>query len=161
MGGYDSTWRDFKPAGAARDKVATDRGSRRGAARCIVTADLQLLDHAVAKDAGIEGTFFQSRKEAKFFIATTIQMRAGLVRPIAEGAKWRQVRFPLFAVRPDGLKEKVCDLVLDFVYLRNDGVAGWTEHYIDVKPSGGHREDQYLLKRKWFEAQTGLTIEEV
>jgi hypothetical protein len=63
-------------------------------------------------------------------------------------------------VRPDGLKEKICDLVLDFAYALNDrGV--WIDRYEDCKPSGGHREDAYLLKRKWFEAQYGLRIDEV
>lgn len=140
--------------------VPRDRGSRRGAKRCIVTDALELIDHHTAKAAGLKGAFFQSRKEAKHYIYLEMARRAGRVRPIAPNDKWRQVDFPLFAVSPDGLKVRVCVLRLDFAY-ELWAAGAWERRYEDVKPTGGHREDTYLLKRKWFEAQYGITIAEV
>lgn len=138
----------------------TDRGSMRGAKRCIVNERLELLDHETAKAAGITGTFFQSKHEAKHYIALETIRRAGKLRQIDGLGAWRQVRFPLYAIRPDGLKEVVCKLVLDFAYSWLDGDV-WRDRYEDVKPSGGHREDTYLLKKKWFETQYGIKILEV
>ena len=67
---------------------------------------------------------------------------------------------PHRATRPDGLQENICTFVLDFAYEWLDGDV-WLRRYEDVKPSGGHREDAYLLKKKWFEAQYGIKILEV
>jgi hypothetical protein len=75
------------------------------------------------------------------------------------------VRFPLFAVNPGGLKVKICELRLDFAYETIGGSVNgenvWITRYEDVKPTGGLREDAYLLKKKWFEAQYGITIVEL
>jgi hypothetical protein len=197
MAQFGNSWRDFKPgqgANTSSTSMPTDRGSRRGAKRCIVTDELQLLDHAFAKQAGVKGVFFQSQKEAKFYITLEIQRRAGMIRPLHGQVKWRQVAFPLFAIRPDGLRQQIAKLVLDFAYERREREerrvpmlrdtpaewvgedsrassqashviqtepAVWVPHYQDVKPSGGHREDTYLLKKPWFEAQYGITIEEL
>lgn len=169
MGGWGKEWRDFQPGprtpATSAEKIATDRGSRRGAKRCIVTEEGHILDHAMAKERGIQGDFFQSRKEAKFFLERRIWFRAGLIRPLPGKDRWRQVPFDLYAIRPDGLKERICKLVLDFAYQRSDGriaaPSGWVSIYEDVKPGGGLREDAYLLKRKWFEAQYGVAIEEL
>lgn len=170
---WDPGWRDFKmgtkAAPGSTTAQPTDRGSRSGAKRCIVNDDLQLIDHATAKAAGIKGVFFQSRKEAKYYIGLEVIRRVGRIRPLPGQEKWRQVRFPLFAIRPDGLKETIAHLVLDFAYealggsIERDGerVNVWVPRYEDVKPSGGHREDAYLLKKKWFEAQYGIQIVEV
>lgn len=184
MGGWDG-WRDFNPGktpASSSKPEPMDRGSRLlGAKRCIVTPDLQLLDHAFAKNAGVTGEFFQSRKEAKFYIQLEIQFRAGLIRPLPDKPKWRQVRFPLLALRADGLKEKVADLVLDFAFERKGhrpvttlfddehgslaagthNVEVWTPHYQDVKPKGARLEGLYLLKKKIFQAQYGVLIEEL
>lgn len=171
MAQFGNSWRDFNPGrgpNTSAEKVSTDRGSRRGAKRCVVTEELQLLDHAFAKGAGVKGVFFQSQKEAKFYIQLEIQRRAGMIRPLFGQTKWRQVAFPLFAIRPDGLRQQIAKLVLDFAYERKVGYqtcggteATWQACYQDVKPSGGHREDTYLLKKPWFEAQYGITIEEL
>lgn len=166
MGGWDG-WRDFKPGPrtpATTVKVATDRGSRRGAKRCIVTPELQIIDHATAKQAGLTGVFFQSMKEAKFYIQLEIQFRAGVIRPIPGQDRWRQVKFPLMTTTPDGLKVIIAHLILDFVYERHvkwHPEPSWTRHYQDVKPGGGFREDTYILKKPWFEAQYGVAIEEL
>lgn len=166
MSSFDSSWRDFKPgprtAASSIEKTATDRGSSLlGAKRCIVTPELQLLDHAFAKQSGITGEFFQSRKEAKFYIQFEIHARAGIIRPLPGQKKWRQVRFPLLAIRPDGLKEKVADLVLDFAFERRAAGDTWEACYQDVKPKGARLEGLYLLKKKIFQAQYGFEIVEL
>lgn len=159
------------PRGRYQSTAPTDRGSRRGAKRCIVDAAGNILDHATAKAAGVKGEFFQSRHEAKHYVALSVIHRLGHLRPIPGQDRWRQVRFPLYAVRPDGLKEKVCDLVLDFAYeqvggsildaLKGTRANVWVRHYEDCKPAGGLREDAWLLKKKWFRAQYGIEIAEV
>ncbi len=161
--GWDPSWRDFRmpTKNPSPDHQPTDRGSRSGAKRCIVTDDLQLIDHSTAKAAGIKGQFFQSKHEAKLYIGLEVARRAGRLRPLPGKDRWRQVKFPLFAVRPDGLKEIVAHLVLDFSYEWKDGGDRWVAHYEDAKPSGGHREDVYLLKKRWWETQYGLRINEI
>jgi hypothetical protein len=162
---------NFRPR-RAFSTMPTDRGSLRGARRCIVDADLNIIDHDVAKAARITGVFFQSRHEAKHYVALEAIAKHGMLKPLPGQSRWRQVRFPLFAIRPDGLKEKVCDLVLDFAYLlpkhtakeifeRGLSVDAWEARYEDCKPAGGLREDAWLLKKKWFEVQYGITIAEV
>lgn len=170
-------WEDWKPPAAPADpnaraqdlvKVPKDRGSQRGAKRCIVTDDLQLIDHQTAKDAKVKGRFFQSRKEAKRYIYLTGEMKAGRIRQCADYVDWKQVTFNLITVRPDGLKQVISTLRLDFVYEREEPAPDawlseaktWVRIYEDVKPSGGHREDTYLLKKKIFEAQYGVRIYE-
>jgi hypothetical protein len=142
-----------------------DRGTRRGAVRCIVNEKLELIDQDVAKHMNAGGEFFQSRSEAHHYIHLEILRRAGRIRALPGLDHWRQVRFPLITVDPDGDKTKVADLILDFAYESHDGFVGgealWVPRYEDVKPAGGHREDVYLLKRRWFEIQYGISIIEV
>lgn len=165
--GWHPLWRDVDNA---LGRSATDRGSMRGAKRCIVDEHLNIIDHPTAKAAGIKGEFFQSRHEAKHYVSLEAIRRHGMIRPIPGQSKWRQVRFPLYAIRPDGLKEKIADLVLDFAYQQFNGSARaffeegpqeWTTRYEDCKPAGGLREDAWILKKKWFEVQYGITIAEV
>lgn len=138
-----------------------DRGSMRGAKRYIVTEDFQILDHAIAKSYGITGTFFQSGAEAKRWVHLNVLAKAGHIRNLR-----RQVAFALHVVRPDGLKEKIGKWTADHVYeeqqATNVGETGdawqWVEVVEDVKPSGGHREDLYLWKKRHFEAEHNRTI---
>lgn len=144
-------------------RFGTDRGSIRGAKRYIVTADFQMLDHALAKANKIEGTFFQSGAEAKRWIGLNMLLRAGHVRNLR-----RQVPFHLHVTRPDGLKETIGKWTADFVYeeqqAHNVGETGdawrWVEVVEDVKPSGGHREDLYCWKKKHVECEFGIVISE-
>jgi hypothetical protein len=166
----------YNTFGAFRPSGRGDRGTRRGAKRCIVTADLQILDHEIAKLAGIKGAFFQSGSEAKRWVALNMLLRAGHVRNLR-----RQVKFPLHVVRPDGLKETIGSWTADHVYEERQAVGPdefkpwkgeadaapqppsrevwrWIEVVEDVKPSGGHREDLYLWKRLHFECEYGRKI---
>jgi hypothetical protein len=67
----------------------------------------------------------------------------------------RQVAFPLYAVRPDRLKEVVCRYFADFVYERRDNRGAWQTV---VEDSKGFLEDAYKLKRAWLKAQDGIEI---
>ena len=163
MAQFDSSWRNYKPQQKPGAPARVDRGTGRGAKRCIVDRQFNILDYAIAKSAGIVGDHFQSRSEAKRYVYLSTMMKAGGIRPDPDyGGKWRQCPFALMTRNRDGLMVVVAKLVLDFVYQVKE--AGeperWTTIYEDVKPAGGHREDTYLLKKRWFEAQTGNSITE-
>lgn len=169
--GWHPDWRNFDPATRQATRQRTveqlpgDRGTRRGAKRCVVDELFNIYDSHVAKAAGIKGSSFQSRKEAKRYIALSGGMKAGMIRPsVRFGPKWSQVRMPLHTRNHEGLIEQVCVYVADFVYEQIGGsVRGenlWVLVIEDVKPSGGHREDVYLLKKRWFEIEYGLKINE-
>lgn len=141
-----------RPAAAGGPKAGPDRGSRRGAKRVIVTADGQIIEQALAKAEGIKGAFFQSKREALQWLAHTERAARGEISQLR-----RQVHFALQTRNPQGLMETVSTYIADIVYVDGNG----KQVVVDVKPSGGHREDLYLLKRKWFRAQYGLEILEV
>jgi hypothetical protein len=133
-----------------------DRGRRQGARWVFVTPEGGLVEYDLAKTIGVDGRgwiLFRSRKEAKRWIALRAEAEFGTIRNLR-----RQVDFPLFAVRPDGAKEKACSYRADFVYERN--VPGTAESVVveDSKPGGGLREDVYKLKKRWFEIQYGRPI---
>src|SRR6186713_1165610 len=172
MAQFDSSWRNYKPQQKPGAPARVDRGTGRGAKRCIVDWSYNILDYHIAKSAGIKGDHFQSRSEAKRFVGLSTMMKAGGIRPDpAFGGKWRQVAFPLRTRNHNGLDVVVAKLVLDFVYQVKQaqveespiwipggrGGGGhelirpleWVTIYEDVKPSGGHREDTYKLKKHW------------
>lgn len=136
-----------------RPHGAGDRGSRRGARRVVVTEDRQVIEHALAKNTGTKGVHFQSRREALRYVGLLGEQDRGLVRNLT-----RQVRFALQCTNAAGLKETVTTYIADFVYEVQDTHCNWHSVVEDVKPRGGHREDAYLLKKKWFEAQYGRRI---
>lgn len=182
--GWDPSWRDYDPrkrmplepdqsrtADQVTAKKKLDRGSRRGARRCVVV-DLTLYEAPLAKALGLKGENFQSIKEATRWISLLQQERAGGIRNLR-----RQVAFSLQARGPHGLMVHVCKYVADFVYdekrldscSSSDTILGWgAGEWIniveDTKPGiakkGAFREDTYLLKRRWFEAQFGKQIRE-
>lgn len=124
-----------------------DRGTRRGARWVFVTPTLEMIEYA--KDTKRpEWILFRSRKEAKRWIGLCVLKQAGLVRNLA-----RQVRYDLTTTTPDGLKEIVTRYVADFVYTE------FGKRIVeDVKPTGGLREDIYLLKKKWMQIEHGIEI---
>jgi hypothetical protein len=144
-----------------------------GAKWCYVSPDGMMVEYELAKTHNVidkkTWILFKSRKEAKRWIGLLEEQKFGSIRNLR-----RQVDFPLFATRPDGLKEKICVLRVDFVYERMAGRAvgsgregglfsepGWEEVIEDVKPRKGPnqlREDVYKLKQKWFESQYGKRI---
>jgi hypothetical protein len=75
----------------------------------------------------------------------------------------RQVSFALQCRNVVGLLETVTRYTADFTYqerVRTSSGPTWAAVVEDVKPKGGLREDSYLLKKKWFEAQYGMPIRE-
>jgi hypothetical protein len=134
-----------------------DRGrGMMGAKHCWVDDTLCLLDTKPAHRAD----HFQSRREAKRWIALKQEEKfGGFIRNLR-----RQVRFPLHATRPDGLKVKICSYVADFVYERkhpNPHLAdhvGWREV---VEDSKGMKTDVYKIKAAWLLIEHGITIQEV
>ncbi len=136
--------RHFGRAFAAQ---GADRGTRRGARWVFVTPTLEMIEYqkGTKRDDWI---LFRSRKEAKRWIALKIWEKAGGIRNLA-----RQVRYPLTTTTPDGLKATVATYVADFVY-----EEGYQLVIEDVKPTGGLREDVYLLKRKWMKIEHEIEI---
>lgn len=145
-----------------------DRGRRQGAQWWYVTPTPEMINYAQHKAHGgqkhADWILFRSGKEAKRWIGLSILATDGQIRNLR-----RQVPYPLLVVRPDGLPTKIATYYADFVFESEgrflDGaqpldVPRWRTVVEDVKPSGGLREDVYLLKRKHVEAQYGITIEE-
>lgn len=168
-------WEDFDgkgapPAAPATKKRKFDRGRAQGAKWCYVRPDCLIVDYELAKKHGSipkDWIRFQSQKEAKRFVYLKGEQEFGNIRNLRA-----QVDCPLYAVRPDGLKEKICNFRIDFLYERpvkkhisgfaarpgrEGGIPGWEEVYEDVK---GFRQDVYKLKKKWFESQYGCELEE-
>lgn len=139
-----------------------DRGTAvLGAKRVIVTDKLEIIDHALAKQHGIEGTHFQSKMEAKRWVALNVIQRAGRIRNLQ-----RQVRYPLHVVNPQGLKVRIGVYVADFVYEERgaripDNLLTAAEEWVEiVEDAKGHIEDLYKWKRAHWEAEYGKTLHE-
>lgn len=170
MSGFGKEWRDWTPPRTTGGTLPPPQepppapkkeGRVKGAKRCVLTEDDAIFDVADAKARGIDGITFMSRREAKHFIPLRRREKAGEIRNLK-----RQVRIPLFAVRPDGLKEKVCVYVADYVWeervqvLVEGGYAStsWRTVIADAK---GWRTDIYKIKAKWVAIQTGAAIVEL
>jgi hypothetical protein len=138
-------------AGAGGTRQSLDRGRRQGAKWVLVDGNRDILEWKLAQEHKIQGRKFQSRKEAKRYVALLYAKDRGEVRNLR-----LQVNFPLYARRPDGLMEKVCDYRCDFQY--DERVDDkWVDVVEDVK---GWKQDAYLLKSKWFAIQHGKAIRE-
>lgn len=139
-------------------RVIGDRGTRRGARRVVVTEDRQVVDHGLAKGSGVKGVFFQSRREALRWVALLGAQDREEIQNLR-----RQVKFALQCRNAAGLVETVTNYTADFTYNEREQTPSgptWRPVVEDVKPRGGLREDAYILKKRWFEAQYGLSIRE-
>jgi hypothetical protein len=161
-GGYDGQGRPGHPV----LKDSRDRGSRRGA-KWFIVADRTLYAYRLARDHGIDGIVFRSGKEAKRWLFLLHQQDAGTIRYLRRG---KPVAFALQTRNPLGLTVTVCTYIPDAVYEEPSEPDCWRLVVEDTKPSGmmmrhgkrvPFREDTYLLKRQWFEAQYGIKIREV
>jgi AraC-like DNA-binding protein len=105
----------------------------------------------LARACGFEDAiFFASQREAKRYILLTAAMNSGEIEELA-----RQHEFKLHAVNPEGLKVHVCSYYADFTYLDRGGCRRVFE---DVK---GMPLPEYVLKKRWVEAEYGIVIREV
>jgi hypothetical protein len=136
--GQDGTLYEKETIEALADGQGVTRVSAKGTRRPLV---------ALAKLVGIEGVYFQSRKEAKTWVRLMQQERRGDITNLR-----RQVAFPLLTRNPQGLMVVVGQYVADFVY---DELERQVVH--DCK---GMRTDLYLWKKHHFEAQYGERIRE-
>lgn len=147
-----------------------DRGQRQGARWHVVDADRRALyTRELAQQHGITGELFQSKKEAKVYIARLEQQANKVIRNLRRGKK---ERIQLHTTNADGLKVKVTSYEPDFLYEEQIGRPGgdeaiaeafgevpvlWTPVVEDVK---GWRQDIYKLKKRWVEAEYGIVIRE-
>lgn len=131
-----------------------DRGRRMGAQWVYVTKDGLMVPYVKGqKPHGAD--LFKSKKEARYYVYLLSEQKRNAIRGLQ-----RQVRFALMTRTKQGLMAVVCHYVADFTYTV---VADESFHVVDVKPRGGAnplREDTYKLKKKWFELQEGLALEE-
>jgi hypothetical protein len=148
----------FRPRGRPYPAPSLDRGSRHGARWWYITPKREMVNYAQHKAAGgqkhADWILFRSGSEAKRWIALLMLQDAGHILALE-----RQHTFDLTTTTPDGLKAVVCRYVADFVYFEmQNGMMGRVIE--DSKPSGGLREDIYLLKKKWMKLQYGIDIRE-
>jgi len=136
------------------------RSGRRAAKRCVVTADLCLLDRALADRIGAteaDGSErVQSQREGKRWIELKLLERASRIRGLR-----RQIRFNLHCPSPLG-PAQVTYYTADFAY-NEAGVTGllskpvWRPVVEDCK---GYREREYLLRKKWVRLEYGIVLRE-
>lgn len=99
----------------------------------------------------VDGVRFASTREANRYLTLRLLEKSGEIAELE-----LQPKFPLYVCRrQNGELHKVCDYVADFRYREG------RDRVLVVEDSKGFRTPVYLLKRKMFEAQYGLTIREV
>jgi hypothetical protein len=143
-------WENFAGGSADAPGKKLSRGARMHAKPAIVDENLTVISQEQAKAFGVEGTFFHSTKEAKRYVELRRLQDIGAIAGLE-----RQVRFPLYAVGPDGVKVRIGVYSADFVYTESG--ARVVE---DVKGQR-RREDLYLWKRRHLEIQERISIREV
>lgn len=139
------------PSSKPKTKERLDRGRRRGAKWVWITADrLQVPWEKGKKVPGAK--LFRSTKEARYYVWLLSEKDSGRVRNLET-----QVGFACQCRNPAGLMVTIANYNADFVFESLESDGSWRPRVVDVK---GNREDVYILKKKWVEAQHGITIEE-
>lgn len=95
----------------------------------------------------LDGVKFDSKFEAKVWAGLQLQERLGEISDLR-----RQVKYPLVVN-----DQKVCDLVLDFVYTTKDGL----HVYADAKSEATRKNRAYAIKKKLFKAIYSRAITEI
>lgn len=105
-------------------------------------------DHCISC-GGMVFDYFPSEGEANYWAALRLQQKVGHITDLQ-----RQVKIPLYANAPNGMKVHVADYLADATYTRvSDG-----QHVIgDHKPETG-MDREAKLKLKWVEAQLGVKV---
>ncbi|MET0742970.1 MAG: hypothetical protein ABWY78_06325 [Microvirga sp.] len=152
---FDQEWEPAKPKRGKRGALKLDRGQRQGARWHVVDVRTRALyTREQAKTFGVvDGELFQSKREAKAYIARLVEESAGLIRNLRRGKK---ERIELHTVSPTGEVRKVCSYEPDFLYDESAG-SDWRAVVEDVK---GWRQDIYKLKKRWLEIEYGIIIRE-
>lgn len=120
---------------------------------------IRLID--LASMVGIDGEYFQSRKEGARYVQLRLAEQGGIVRELK-----RQPRFVLHVVNPKGLKVAITDYHADFDYFENlepghaavrlFGEPAGEQHV--VEECKGYPTKDWELRRKWVEAEYGIKI---
>jgi uncharacterized protein DUF1064 len=105
-----------------------------------------------AKRTEVDGIVFASQKEARRYQELRLLERAGRIRGLI-----LQPRYDLFAMPASRDPVKVGAYVGDFQYERRSGPE-WATVVEDVK---GFKTPLYRFKKKFVEAQHGITVVEV
>lgn len=120
----------------------------------------------------IDGIEFDSKREAQRYQQLKLMQHSGQIRDL----RW-QPRYVLFALvlehadvrdaNAGAISQRrhvVCEYIADFDYLAAQDVLGrvvWRTVVEDVKSPATRRKEVYRLKRKLFEAQYGIQIQEM
>jgi hypothetical protein len=115
----------------------------------------------LAEKVGIEGEYFRSKKEASRFVQLKQAETSGIVKNLSRNPRWR-----LHAVNPRGLKVAISEYTADFAYDEEITAAmrahalfgqevGW--HHV-IEECKGFPTPDWELRRKWVEAEYGITI---
>lgn len=160
------------PGGAARQPGRAKGQARIKRTIVFVHADRdEHVDADTAKEIGLvlkgstEWIRFDSKREAKRYVALRIEQRHGTIRNLQ-----RQVKFALQVRRPDQLLQTIATWTADFVYERKRQHAGGTAEALAdvllpqwdrvVEDCKGMRTEIYQRSRKHFIAQYGIDITE-
>jgi hypothetical protein len=104
-----------------------------------------------AQPTEVDGIRFHSKAEARRYLELKLLEKAGEVKELE-----LQPKFPLYAPSKSwGKHELVAIYVADFRYRK--GPRG----LLVIEDVKGMKTPVYRLKKKWFEAQYGLSITEV
>lgn len=156
-------------AGASRRGDGYSAPGKRGVRikRTIVFVHADRDEHVDAETAARVGIVlkgspewirFDSKREAKRFVALRNEQKAGQIRNLQ-----RQVKFALQVQRPDKLQQTIATWTADFVYERynNSLMLAETQHWQRVvEDCKGMRTEIYQRSKKHFESQYGIEITE-
>lgn len=117
----------------------------------------------------IDGLRFDSKREAARYHVLKVRMQAGDVRRLR--CQPRYALCPLIIEHGDirdinagtnsPRRHPVSEYVADFEYEESDRGYGGVTWQLVVEDAKGVRTDIYKLKKRWFEAQYGITVREV
>lgn len=122
-----------------------------------------------ARRTEVDGIPFASKREAGRYQVLKARMAAGDVRRLK--CQPRYALYPLVllgadvknanAGEPSNRRVLIAEYVADFEYEESDRGYGGITWALVVEDVKGVRTDLYKLKKRWFEAQYGMTIREV
>jgi hypothetical protein len=114
----------------------------------------------------VDGLRFDSKREAARYNVLKVRLRAGDIRRLK-----CQPRYALCALVIDNAdvrdinkgtnsprRHPVAEYVADFEYEESDRGYGGVTWRVVVEDAKGARTDLYKLKKRWFEAQYGITV---
>ncbi len=143
-----------KLARARSQRVLTRRAALGGIVGRSALARVDVPSKYRSQATEVDGIRFHSKAEARRYAELKLLVKAGEVKDLE-----LQPRFPLYSptrhkTHSGGTFVTICTYVADFRY--RQGPSG----VLVVEDVKGVKTPLYRLKKKWFEAQYGLTITE-